>query len=85
VEKFQKIYQYTIKIDDTIVDKLLMMWKTAGEIIFYVEICGKGIVFTLFLQEFSTVCWYNVEKIVLLFFHLIDSQCGKKPCRRPNF
>jgi hypothetical protein len=52
VEKFQKIYQYSIKIDDTVVDKLLMMWKTAGGINFYVEICGKGIVLSLFCRTF---------------------------------
>jgi hypothetical protein len=55
VEKFQKIYQYSIKIDDIVVDKLSMMWKTAGGINFYVEICGKVIVLFLFLLEFSTL------------------------------
>jgi hypothetical protein len=63
--------------DDINVDELLMMWKTVGEVNSYVEICGKGIVWALFLPDFSTLCWNDVEKIVLLFFHLINSQCGK--------
>ena len=52
MEKFQKIYQFLIKTDDTDVDKLLMMWKTAGGVNLYVEICGKGIVRALYFPEF---------------------------------
>lgn len=30
MEKIQKIYQFFIMTDETDVDELLMMWKTAG-------------------------------------------------------
>ena len=79
MEKFQKIYQYSIKIDDTNVDKLLMMWKTAGGKNSYVEMCGKVIVLSLFLPDFSTVCWNNVEKIFFCFFISSINNVEKNP------
>lgn len=54
MEKFQKIYQFSLMTDDTNVDELLMMWKTVSEVNSPVEICGKSTVFALFSPEFST-------------------------------
>jgi len=68
VEKFQKIYQYSIKIDDTVVDKLLIMWKTGGGINFDVEKCGKGIVLSLFCRTFQQYVGIMWKKLFFYFF-----------------
>lgn len=37
MEKFQEFYQFSMVTDDTDVDGLLMMWKTAGGMNLYGE------------------------------------------------
>jgi hypothetical protein len=54
---------------DPNVDKLLMMWKTGGEVNFYVEICGKSFVFALFLRTFQQYVGMMWKSLCYFFFN----------------
>jgi hypothetical protein len=68
VEKFQKIYQFSMITDDTNVDELLMMWKTVSEVNSPVEICGKSTVFALFSRTFQHDVGIMWKKLLFYFF-----------------